>query len=65
MDLFAQMVEELRISKYPTILYGAGYTARETRKFLEKNSIFIAGYAVDDQYLTNNRHYEGIYIFTE
>ncbi len=59
MDLFTQMVEELKVSRYPIILYGAGYLASEIREFLEKNSISITGYAVDDKYMSGNRQYEG------
>ncbi len=59
MDMYKQMIEELKASKYPVILYGASNVAASIRRYLEKNTISIDGYIVDDDYLPKEKRCDG------
>lgn len=52
MDLFAQMLTELKRAQCPVVIYGAGYSAKKISGYLSAHGITIAGYLVDKEYLS-------------
>lgn len=50
MNLFTKMIEEIKASGLPTILYGSGAVSGMVNEYLGKNGIDPAGYAVDREY---------------
>lgn len=56
MDLLKVMLKEIRESKYPTIIYGAGGYAEFVNDFLSGNGIKTVGFAVDKKYLPSPTH---------
>lgn len=50
MNLFTKMIEEIKTSGLPTILYGSGAVSGMVNEYLGKNGIDPAGYAVDREY---------------
>nr|MDE7325196.1 hypothetical protein [Lachnospiraceae bacterium] len=56
MNLFEKMVGELKISNYPTILYGSGALSVMVDAYLEENDIVADGFAVDQEYYREPAH---------
>ncbi len=56
MNLFEKMVEELKISNLPTILYGSGVLSVMVDAYLEENGIVVAGFVVDQEYYKESAH---------
>lgn len=50
MNLFKQMIDEIKASGLPTILYGSGAVSKMVNDYLEKNGVNADGYAVDREY---------------
>lgn len=59
MDLFMQMVEELRGCKETVLIYGAGCSAAYVAKFLDLHNVEFVGFCVDDAYLPASGAYLG------
>lgn len=59
MDLFAQMAEELKVSKLPAVIYGASVCAERIADWLEKKGIDFYGYAVDGKYFKQGQVFKG------
>lgn len=63
MDLFADMISALKITTYPILLYGAGFTAKRVTRFLEENGVDFDGYLVDKEYLHDQKIFLGRSIY--
>lgn len=50
MDLFRKMIDELKATRLPTVIYGAGICAKKAGKYLEDNGVKFEGYSVDKEY---------------
>lgn len=67
MNLFSQMLSEIKQSGLPTILYGSGPMAKLVNEYFERNGIEPDGYAVDKEYLKGRTEHDGkpLYILDE
>ncbi|MDE7294847.1 MAG: FkbM family methyltransferase [Oscillospiraceae bacterium] len=67
MDLFAKMLDYLKSSDIPTIIYGASVRAEIITNWLEKKGVTIDGYAVDEKYYPKDSSFNGkpIYILEQ
>ncbi len=67
MNLFDKMIEEIKASGLPTILYGSGALSGMVNEYLEKNGICAQGYAVDREYYKGGNTLNGkpLYILSD
>ena len=56
MNLFEKMLEELKASALPTILYGSGALSVIVNAYLEENGVSVHGFAVDREYYRKSVH---------
>ena len=67
MGEFEKLTAELKASKLPLIVYGAGCIAEFADMYLKKYNIDFDGYAVDEEYLSEQKEYFGkpLFVFTD
>lgn len=63
MDLFAQMLTELKRAQCPVVIYGAGYVAKKITNYLSEQGITIAGYLVDREYLPAQKDFLNNHVY--
>ena len=56
MNLFEKILEELKASALPTILYGSGALSVIVNAYLEENGVSVHGFAVDREYYRKSVH---------
>lgn len=63
MNIFEETIQEMRSSPYPLVIYGAGWIGDAMYTYLRKNNVDVYGFAVDRDFLPENRGLDGLTIY--
>lgn len=63
MNIFEETIQEIKTSRYPLIIYGAGWVGDTMYTYLRKNNVNIYGFAVDQNFLPEDRNLDGLTIY--
>ena len=63
MNIFEEAIHEFKYSPYPLIIYGAGWVGDVMYSNLKRNDVDVYGFAVDRDFLPENRKLDGLPIY--
>lgn len=63
MNIFEKTIQEIKSSPYPLVIYGAGWVGDAMYTYLRKNNVDIYGFAVDRDFLPENKSLDGLTIY--
>lgn len=63
MNIFEETIQELKTSPYPLVIYGAGWAGDAMYTYLRKNNVDVYGFAVDRDFLPEDRTLDGLTIY--
>lgn len=63
MNIFEETIQEIKISPYPLVIYGAGWVGDAMYTYLRKNNVDVYGFAVDRNFLPENKSLDGLTIY--